>query len=147
MWLICFLWSLTLEVTHILAYISNDAWSVKTYWDQDKMAAIVQAAFSNEFTRMKFGEFCFTCQWNAFFMAQLTKRHDRVGWWLGGEQATNNYVSQWWHIYTSSGSNSVIAIDTIGKLSLWYESFQRSVYQGNWIIQYMLRNIHMGPLY
>ena len=45
-----------------------------THWGRDKMADILQTAFSNEFFGMKMHEFRLRFRWNLLLMFELTKR-------------------------------------------------------------------------
>ena len=70
-----------------------------TYWGRDKMAAVFQT-FSNAFSWMKI-VLLFKIHWDLFLMVQLTICQHWFRNWLGAEQATIHYLSQWWHISLS----------------------------------------------
>ena len=51
------------------------AWSVKTHWGRDKMAAIFQTIFWNAFSSMKIYESRLRFHWNVFRRFELTLCH------------------------------------------------------------------------
>ena len=56
-----------------------------------------QTTFSNEFCWKQMVECLFKFHWNLFPRVQLTISQHRFRQWLGAEQATSHYLSQWWH--------------------------------------------------
>ena len=83
-----------------------------THWSRDKMAAIVQTIFSDEFFWMKIYEFRLRFHWNLFLRVQLTISQHWFRSWLSANQATSHYLNQWWldywRIYASLGLNEII---------------------------------------
>ena len=69
-----------------------------THWGWDKMAAISQT-FSNAFSWMKMCAFCLRFRYSLFLRFELTIFQHWVRWWLGANQATSHYLSQWWLDY------------------------------------------------
>ena len=82
-----------------------------THWGWDKIGAISQTAFSNEFSWMKMYEYRFKNHWSLFLRVQLTISQYWIRKWLGADQATSHYVDQWWldyrRIYASLGLNEL----------------------------------------
>ena len=54
-----------------------------TLWGRDKMNAISQTKFSNEFSWMKMYEFCLRCDWNVFLKCELRIFPHWFRYWLG----------------------------------------------------------------
>ena len=83
-----------------------------THWGRDKMTAISQTIFSNAFFRMKMFKFRLSFHWSLFPGVQLTIFQHKFRWWLGADQATSHYLSQWclvyWRIYASLSFNEII---------------------------------------
>ena len=61
-----------------------------------KMATISQTTFWNAFSWMKMFVFCFKFHWSLFLRVQLTIFQHWFRYWLGADQATSHYLSQWW---------------------------------------------------
>ena len=59
-----------------------------------KWLPFLQRTLSNEFSWMKMVEFRFELHWNLFPGVQLTVKQHWFG--LGAEQATSQYLNQWW---------------------------------------------------
>ena len=82
-----------------------------TDWGRDKMDAISQTSFSNAFSWMKMLEFRLRNHWNLFVRFEVTISQHWLRWWLGADQATSHYLSQWWvvywRIYASLGLNEL----------------------------------------
>ena len=82
-----------------------------TDWGRDKMDAISQTSFSNAFSWMKMLEFRLRNHWNLFARFEVTISQHWFSWWLGADQATSHYLSQWWvvywRIYASLGLNEL----------------------------------------
>ena len=86
-----------------------------THWGRDKMAAIFQTTFSDEFSWMKMYKFRLKFHWNLFPRVQLTIFQHWFRKWLGAGQATSHYLKQWWlvywriyaYIYASRGLNEL----------------------------------------
>ena len=72
--------------------------SLLTLWGRDKMAAIFQTIFSNEFSWMKMYEFRLRFHWSLFIRVQLTTFQHWFRSWLGADQASH-YLNQWWLVY------------------------------------------------
>ena len=74
-----------------------------THWGWDKIAAILQMTFSNEFSCMKIFIFSIEFHWSLFLRFQLTTSHHWFRQWLGAASATSHYLNQWcpvhWCIY------------------------------------------------
>ena len=62
----------------------------------DKMAAIF-LTFSTAFSCVKMREFRLRLYWNSFLRCELFQHWFRQ--WLGADQATSNYLNQWWLAY------------------------------------------------
>ena len=82
-----------------------------THWGRDKMDAIFQTTFSNEFSWMKMYEFRFPFHWSLFLGVQITIFQHWFRYWLGADQAPSHYLNQWWldyrRIYASLGLNEL----------------------------------------
>ena len=91
---------------HVMHY---SLWINTLRWN--KMAAILQTIFSNEFSWMKIYEFRLQFHWSLFLRVQLKTFHHWFRWWLGADQATSHYLKQWWsdyrRIYASLGRNDL----------------------------------------
>ena len=78
-----------------------------THFGADKMATIFQTTLSNAFSWMKMYEFLLKVHWDLFLRVLLTIFQHWFRWWLGTDQATRHYLSQWrldyWRIYASLG--------------------------------------------
>ena len=74
-----------------------------THPGRDKMAAIFHTTFLIAFSLMKMFEFRLEFHWSLFLRFQLTINHHWFRLWHGADQATSNYLNQWWldypHIY------------------------------------------------
>ena len=66
------------------------------HWGQDKMVSILQTTFSNAFSWMKMLELRLKFHWSLFSMVQLIISQHWFRWWPGAEQASSNYLNQWW---------------------------------------------------
>ena len=66
-----------------------------THWGRDKMADIFQTIFSNAFSWRKMLEFRSIFHWSLFLRVQLTIFLHWFRQWLGADQATSHYLSQW----------------------------------------------------
>ena len=84
---------------------NNAVWTLKpyskslTHWGRDKMAAISQTTFSNEFSWMKMYEFRLTFHWSWFLGVQSTIFEHWFRQWLGADQASSHYLNQRWLDY------------------------------------------------
>ena len=82
-----------------------------THWGRDKMAAIFLTTSWNAFSLIKMCEFRLRFHWNVFGRFELTIFHHWFWYWLGADQATSHYLSQWWldywRIYASLGLNEL----------------------------------------
>ena len=78
-----------------------------SHWGRDKMAAISQTTLSNAFSWIGMFEFWLKCHWSLSLGVQLTIFKYCFRWWLGADQATTDYLNQWWldnrRIYASLG--------------------------------------------
>ena len=70
-----------------------------THWGRDKMAALSQTTLSNAFSWMKMFEFRLKLHWSLSLRVQLTIFQHWLRYWLGADQATSHYLSQWWLDY------------------------------------------------
>ena len=68
-------------------------------WGRNKIATIYQTTFSNAFSGIKMYEFRLIFHWSLFLGFELTIFQHWFGWWLGADQATSQYVDQWWLLY------------------------------------------------
>ena len=66
------------------------------HWGQDKMVSILQTTFSNAFSWMKMLELRLKFHLSLFSMVQLIISQHWFRWWPGAEQASSNYLNQWW---------------------------------------------------
>ena len=91
------------------------------------MVAVSQT-LSNAFSWMKMLEFRLKFHWSLFLRVQLTIFQHWFRKWLGADQATSHYLTQWWLayrcIYASLGLNELIVdkiltIDTVFHLLMW----------------------------
>ena len=91
------------------------------------MVAVSQT-LSNAFSWMKMLEFRLKFHWSLFLRVQLTIFQHWFRKWLGADQATSHYLTQWWLayrcIYASLGLNELIVdkiltIDTVFHLLIW----------------------------
>ena len=84
---------------------------INTLRSRQKMDAISQTTFSNEFSWMKIFEFRLKFHWSLFLRFQLTIFQHWFRKWLGADQATSHYLNQWrsvyWRIYASLGLNEL----------------------------------------
>ena len=64
-----------------------------------KMDAIFQTTFSNRFCWMKMHEVRLKFRRSLFLSVQLTIFQHWFRLWLGADQATSHYLSQWWLVY------------------------------------------------
>ena len=76
----------------------KQVWAL-THWGRDKVAAIFLTTFSNASSWMKMYEFHLRIHWNVFGRFELTIFHHWFRKWLGADQATSHYLSQWWLAY------------------------------------------------
>ena len=67
-----------------------------THWGRDNMDAISQWTFANVFSSMKMFEFRLKFHCSLFLKFQLTINQHWFRYWLGAEQATSHYLTQWW---------------------------------------------------
>ena len=85
---------------HYCSFVREIHWL--SHWGRDKMAAISQMTLLNAFPWTKMVEFRlrFHCLFPRF--QSIISQH-WFRWWLGSDQATSHYLSQWWlaswHIY------------------------------------------------
>ena len=83
----------------LLAHVLSAKWQAVardwnlTHWGRDKMAAIFQTTFSNEFLWMKMYEFRLSFHWSLFLGFQLTIFQHWFRQWLGAGQATSHYLN------------------------------------------------------
>ena len=70
-----------------------------THWGWDKMAAFSQTTLPDAFSWMKMLQFQLKFHWSFFLRVQLTKFQHWFRQWLGADQATSHYLSQWWLDY------------------------------------------------
>ena len=70
-----------------------------THWGQDQTATISQTTYSNVISLMKMYEFRLEFHWGLFPRFELTVFQHRFRYWLGADQATSNYLNQWWLVY------------------------------------------------
>ena len=81
-----------------------------THWSRVKMAAISQTAFLNASSWKKLYELRLTFHWS---VVELTTFQHWFVYWLGADQATSQYLNQWylihWRIYASLGLNELIS--------------------------------------
>ena len=92
-------WRTTL-VTEVLTQFScNIPFPVPeglTHWVRDKMAAIIQTAFSYEFSWMKMYKFQLRFHWSVF--PRVQQQYSTIGSdnGFGAVQVTSHYLDQWW---------------------------------------------------
>ena len=67
-----------------------------THWGREKMAAILQAPFSNSLSWMKKHKLRSLCHLWLFLWVQLNIFRYCFREWLGVNQTTSHYLSQWW---------------------------------------------------
>ena len=66
------------------------------YWGRDKMAAILQTIFSNQFSCLKDTVLWYKFHWNLFSMVQSKISQHWFTSWLGAGQAPSHYLNHWW---------------------------------------------------
>ena len=101
-----------------------------THGGRDKMAAMSQTTFSNEFSWMKTFEFRLRFGWNLFLRFELTTFQHLFRWWLGADQVTSHYLNQWW---------SSLLTHICVTLPQWVNVLFKSCC---WILGYLLQGWH-----
>ena len=85
--------------------------TVLAHWSRNKMAAISQTRLPNAFSWIKMYEFWLKFHLILFLRVQLTIFLYWLRQWLGADQSTSHYLTQWWlvywRIYTSLGLNEL----------------------------------------
>ena len=67
-----------------------------THWGWDKMAAILQTAFSNAFSWMQIALFWLKFHWQLSARVKIVISQHWFRWWPGTKQALSHYLNQWW---------------------------------------------------
>ena len=113
----------------------RDDFTISTHWGWDKMAAIFQTTFSNEFCWMKILKFRLEFHWSLFPRIQFIICQHWFRQWLGAGQVTSHYLNQWWlvywRIYVSLGLNEFKKFVCIFTYQMIFIKMAKEISQNN----------------